>query len=62
MGYYVVEIDGFIHSAIDKDNKPNKYGKPKIFRSLEDAKRWIEKHSYKGMTVKYDILEVKDER
>jgi hypothetical protein len=60
MSYYIVEIDGRIHSAIDVENKPNKYGKPKIFKTLEDAKRWIEKRSYKGMSVKYDIMEVPD--
>lgn len=59
MSYYIVEIDGRIHSAIDVENKPNKYGKPKIFKTEEDARRWIAKRSYKGMTVKYDIMEVK---
>lgn len=54
MSYYIVEIDGFIHSAIDVENKPNKYGKVKYFKDLETAKAWIKKHG--DNHCKYTIL------
>lgn len=57
--YKIIEIDGIIRSCICKNNKADKYGDPKIFNSIEDAQRWIDKHTYKGMSIKYEIMEVK---
>lgn len=47
--FHVCKVDGFIHSAIDVKGKPNKYGKPKDFKTKSEAEKWIKKHSYKGM-------------
>lgn len=54
MKYIIVENDGFIRNAIDTKNKPNKYGTPKLF-TYEEAERWIERRTYKGMSVHYTI-------
>ena len=55
--FHVCMIDGFIRSAIDVKGKPNKYGKPKDFKTKEDAEKWIKENSYKGMSWKYEIYE-----
>ena len=55
-GYLVLEIDGINRACICKDNKADKYGTPKIFKTKRSAKEWIEKHSYKGMSFKYIIV------
>lgn len=55
-GYLVVELDGVSRACICKDNKADKYGAPKIFKTKRDAKEWIEKHSYKGMSFKYIVV------
>ena len=59
--YRIIEVDGFIRSYICTDNKPDKYGIPKEFKTLKNAKTWIERHSYKGMSFKYEIEKVKHE-
>ena len=59
MSYIIVEVDGPIRSIIDKMGRANKYGEPKLFESQEKAARWIQHHTYKGMTGKYEIQEVK---
>lgn len=56
--FKVVEVDGYIRTTICKDGKPNKYGEPKLFKSLKEAQSWIDKHSYVGMSFKYVIVEV----
>lgn len=56
--FIIVEVDGIIRSAICKDGKANKYGEPKIFKTLREAQKWIDKHSYAGMSFKYEIVEV----
>ena len=55
--YHVVEIDGFIHSAINEKGKPDKYTKPKDFKTKKDAQKWIDKHSYPGMSERYEIYQ-----
>ena len=55
--YKIIEIDGIIRSCICKNNKADKYGDTKYFNSIEDAQKWIDKHTYKGMSVKYEIKE-----
>ena len=41
MKYYIVEHDGIVNQIIDKTGKPNKFGDPKIFESMDDARKWI---------------------
>lgn len=53
--FHVRMVDGFFRAAIDVKGKPNKYGKPKDFETKEDAEKWIKKHSYNGMSWKYEI-------
>ena len=55
--YYVIEHDGVINSIIDTTGKPNKYGEPKLFATMADARKWILKKTYKGMTVSYSVKE-----
>lgn len=56
--YNVIEIDGIIRTCICKNNKADKYGEPKEFKTKADAEKWIKKHSYKGMSFRYEIKEV----
>lgn len=53
--YIVVEIDGFIHTQICENGRPSKYGNPKKFDTKEDAQKWIDRKSYKGMSWRYEI-------
>jgi len=55
---HVIKVDGWIRACICTDNKADKYGKPKEFKTRKDAQRWIDEHSYKGMSFKYEISEV----
>lgn len=57
MKYYIVEHDGIVNQIIDKTGKANKYGEPKYFESMADARKWILKHTYKGMTHSYEVKE-----
>ena len=57
--YKVVEIDGIWVACVCKNNKADKYGDPKLFETYKDAEKWINKHSYKGMSFRYEIREVK---
>ena len=57
MKYIIVENDGFFRSQIDVKGKPNKYGEAKLFDTEEAAYKWIDKHSYKGMSFRYEVLE-----
>lgn len=54
--YIIVEVDGFIRSAIDTKGKPNKYGTPKEFKTRKDAQAWIDKKTYVGMSWHYEIV------
>lgn len=55
--YKIVEIYGGIAEHIDKKGKANKYGEPKLFETKKEASAWIIKHSYVGMSHKYEIVE-----
>jgi len=57
MAYVVVEVDGIWRAAIDRKGKANKYGEPKIFKSADDAQKWIDRRTYKGVSVHYEIKE-----
>ena len=56
--YYVVEIDMGIPYPINEKGQPDKYSDPKKFRFREQAIKWIDRHSYKGMSWHYEIREV----
>lgn len=53
--WYVVEIDGIIVSQICTNNKADKYGKRKLFKTKKEAQQWIVRHTYKGMSWKYEV-------
>ena len=57
--YHICIVDGIIRTAIDVKGKPNKYGAPKKFETKEDAEKWISKHTYKGMSWRYEIYKDK---
>ena len=50
-------VDGIFRASIDIKGKANQYGKPKDFETKADAEAWIKKHSYNGMSWKYEIYE-----
>lgn len=56
--FYVAKVDGHWRAAICTDGKPNKYGKPKTFSSEKEAKKWIIKNSYVGMSFRYEIVPI----
>ena len=58
--YRVVEVDGIIRACICKNNAADKYGIPKNFETKEDAQNWINCHTYKGMSFKYEIIEIEE--
>ena len=60
MIYRIVEIDGIIRACVCKNNKADKYGTPKNFETKKDAQNWIDRHSYKGMSFKYEIVEIEE--
>lgn len=55
--FHVCMVDGIFRAAIDVKGKPNQYGKPKDFETKAAAELWIKKHSYNGMSWKYEIYE-----
>jgi len=57
--YYVVKVDGMYRASICKDGKPSKYGERKLFSTMRDAQKWVDRNSYKGMSFRYEIREVK---
>lgn len=56
--YNIVEVDGIIRACICTNNKADKYGTPKVFKTRKDAKKWIARRTYTGMSVRYEIVEV----
>lgn len=59
--FKVVYVDGIYRAHIDNKNSVNKYGEPRLWATYEEAEKWILAHSYKGMSFKYEIMEVKNE-
>ena len=55
--FHVCMVDRTLRASIDVKGKPNKYGKPKDFETKAEAEAWIKKHSYNGMSWKYEIYE-----
>lgn len=58
MKYFtVVAVDGPIRTPISVYNKPDKYDIPRIFGNKRAVAHWIAKHTYKGMSMHYEIVE-----
>lgn len=55
--FRIVMVDGWYKAVICKNDKPDKYGTPKDFKTRKEAEEWIKKNSYKGMSFKYEIIE-----
>lgn len=55
--FHVCMVDRTFRASIDVKGKPNKYAKPKDFETKAEAESWIKKHSYNGMSWKYEIYE-----
>lgn len=53
--WYIVEVDGYWRACICKNNKADKYGEKKLFPTKKKAQEWIDRHSYAGMSWKYEI-------
>lgn len=58
--YKIVEVDGILRAYICKNNKADRYGEPVLFETKEKAQEWINKHSYKGMSWRYEIIPTSD--
>ena len=43
---------------VNRKGQADKYDRPKTFGSLDSAKKWIQKHSYKGMSHYYRVYGV----
>ena len=56
--YKIVYVDGIYRANIDTKNSVNKYGKPRLWKTRKEAEHWIEKHSYKGMSFHYEVVEM----
>ena len=55
--FHICKVEGITRTAIGVKGNPDKYGKPKDFETKADAESWIKKHTYKGMSWKYEIYE-----
>ena len=53
-------VDRSVRTSIDVKGKPNKYGTPKDFKTKADAELYIKKHSYNGMSWKYEFMRNKE--
>lgn len=60
MKYIIIENDGIMLSIINTKGKADRYGDAKLFNTRKSAEKWIDIHSYKGMSFQYEIREVED--
>lgn len=59
--YKVIKvIDGWSRQQIDITGVPNRYGKPKLFKTKKEAQKWIDKNSYPLMSFCYEIKEMEN--
>ena len=62
--YAIIEIDGVLRNMVaSKGITKFGYmdeGNILVFDTKKKANEWIEKHSYKGMTVKYEIVKIEN--
>lgn len=59
--YKVIKvIDGWSRQQIDVTGVPNRYGKPKLFKTKKKAQEWIDKNSYCGMSFTYEIKKAEE--
>lgn len=50
--YHVVSVDGPLHEPVTTTD-----GYVKYFETINDAEDWIDKHSYAGMSFKYEVID-----
>lgn len=50
--YHVVSVDGVLHEPVTTSD-----GYVKYFDTINDAEEWIDKHSYAGMSFKYEVID-----
>ena len=50
--YHVVCVDGLLHEPVTTSN-----GYVKYFETINAAEEWIDKHSYSGMSFKYEVID-----
>lgn len=50
--YHVVSVDGPLHEPVTRAD-----GHVKYFETINDAEDWIDKHSYAGMSFKYEVID-----
>jgi len=60
--YGIIEIDGILRNMVaSKGTTKFGYmdeGNILVFDTKKKANEWIEKHSYKGMTCKYEVAKI----
>ena len=56
--YKIIFVDGFYKSQLNKKGKPDKYGEPMLFKDEKEAKDYIKRKTYPGMSFHYEIKEV----
>lgn len=56
--FYITEINGKVREIIDTSGKANKYGKPKQFKSPENALMWLSRKCGYHTTSKYEICDM----
>lgn len=57
IGYNIYLSDAGQKEVIDETKKPNKYGKPFLWDSKQEAINWVLKRCYTGMSHSYLIVE-----
>lgn len=50
--YHVVSVDGFLHEPVTTTD-----GFIIYFETIKAAEEWIDRHSYAGMSFKYEVVE-----
>lgn len=53
--HIIIQWDCGIPYPINSKGQGDKYSPPKEFKTKKDAERWIEKHTYRGMSFRYEI-------
>ena len=58
--FSILEWDNKLATPINDKGQPSRYEDLKRFKTRKDAQRWIDRHTYAGMSFKYEIVEVED--
>lgn len=54
--YNVIWINGFQRAPIDNNDCPNKFGKPKLFKTRKSAEKWISEHPALDVNIRYEVV------